>query len=345
MSDIGDVTQDLTLGAQHLVKMAVHKRRDGGHEHLGVYHWLLSLIERHWAMAEDMVQGLEAAVLRQHLREQLQQGEVGAPLDLEVVIRQAGEHTRERGKTRTAERDLAAVILTAAGYEVIEASSSFLSAPVNGSPAENADTGHRLFDSPALRRGWEEAMGIRPDRTTTPRARHPTPVLDKFGRDLTRDAEEGRLSSVVGREVEVQLVIETLHRRTKRNPVLVGPAGVGKTAIAEELAQRVVAGEVPETLRGVRIILIQPSTLVAGAKVMGELQKRMEALLSEARQDEIILFVDEVHAIVGAGGMPGTSDIGSLLKPALARGDIACIAATTDDEYRRFIEPEGDLRS
>jgi ATP-dependent Clp protease ATP-binding subunit ClpC len=148
---------------------------------------------------------------------------------------------------------------------------------------------------------------------------------------------------VIGRVEEVQLVTETLCRRTKRNPVLVGPAGVGKTAIVEGLAQRIVRGEVPDELKNVRILALQPSTLVAGASVVGELEKRMRAILTEANQDGIILFIDEVHSIIGAGGMPGSSDIASLLKPALARGDIACIAATTDDEYRRYIEPDGAL--
>lgn len=168
-------------------------------------------------------------------------------------------------------------------------------------------------------------------------------MLDRFGRDLTREAMEGKLRPVVGRDEEIQALIETLCRQTKRNPCLVGPAGVGKTAIVEGFAQRVVRGEVPEVLRGVRVLAVQPSSLVAGAHVVGELEKRMQALLSEASQDGIVLFIDEVHSMVGAGGMVGTDDVASLLKPALARGDFACIAATTDDEYRRFIEPDSAL--
>ena len=168
-------------------------------------------------------------------------------------------------------------------------------------------------------------------------------MLEQFGRDLTREAQDGKLTPVVGRQDEVQLVIETLCRRTKRNPVLVGPAGVGKTAIVEGLAQRVVRGEVPAPLAGARVLALLPSLLVAGAGVVGELQTRMKGILAEASQDGVILFIDEVHSVIGAGGRPGSDDIASLLKPALARGDLACIAATTDDEYRRFIEPDAAL--
>ena len=176
-----------------------------------------------------------------------------------------------------------------------------------------------------------------------PRAKRPTPTLEQFGRDLTREAVEGKLAPFVGREEEIQLTIETLCRRMKRNPVLVGPAGVGKTAIVEGLANRIARGEVPELLRGSRLLAIQPSTLVAGASMLGEVEKRMNAIIDEASQDAILLFIDEVHSIMGAGGREGTGDIASLLKPALARGALACIAATTDDEYRRFIETDSAL--
>lgn len=184
-------------------------------------------------------------------------------------------------------------------------------------------------------------MALKPNYQ--PRLRQPIPVLEQFGRDVTHLAATGHLSQIVGRETEVQLMTETLCRRTKRNPLLVGPAGVGKTAIVEGLAQRIVHNEVPEALLGVRLIALQPSTLIVGGHMIGELEKRMQALLHEASQDGVILFIDEVHTLIGAGGMPGLSDLASLLKPALARGEIACIAATTDEEYRRFIEPDAAL--
>ncbi len=347
MSDKDNVLQILTAGAQHLVRTAVQKQQAGGHAQMGVYHWLLALVKCHWAMAEAMAHGLEAASLRRHLHELLRQGNVGPALDVETLLHRAGGHARGRGRTQVAERDLAAVILTAAGYELVEAPACSPAFAGNGWrrssdwPLARSETDQSGVGSLARSEiGQSKEIGQSGFKA---RASRPTPALDAFGRDLTREARENKLPPIVGREEEIQLVIETLHRRTKRNPVLVGPAGVGKTAIVEGLAQRVVWGEVPDTLRGVRVLAVQPSALVAGAGMVGELQKRVEAILSEARQDGIILFIDEVHAMVGAGGMPGTADVASLLKPALARGDLACIAATTDDEYRRFIEPDGAL--
>lgn len=323
MPEKDETIQALTPGAQRLVETAEQKQREGKHSSLGVYHWLLALMERHAAMAEAMAQGLMAAALRRHLHEQLEQGHTGEPLDTESVMQGARERAQARGKAQATERDLAFVILQAAGYTLLEepSTTSTPSPPGSHIPAPSSSNASAYH----------------------PRAKRPTPTLEQFGRDLTREAQEGKLSPIVGREEEIQLVIETLCRRTKRNPVLVGPAGVGKTAIVEGLAQRTVRGEVPETLRGARVVAVQPSTLVAGASLVGELEKRMKALLSEASQDGIVLFIDEVHSIVGAGGREGTSDVASLLKPALARGDLACIAATTDDEYRRFNEPDEAL--
>src|SRR5262249_47940549 len=137
------------------------------------------------------------------------------------------------------------------------------------------------------------------DQGNTPTAKLRTPTLDFFGRDLTKAAQQGKLSPLVGREPELQLVIEALLRRTKRNPVLVGPAGVGKTAIVEGLAQLIIAGRVPDLLRGVRLIALQPSALVAGASMPGKLERRMQGVLTEASQEGIILFIDEVHALIG----------------------------------------------
>jgi ATP-dependent Clp protease ATP-binding subunit ClpC len=320
MSVKNKIIEGITPGAQRLVELAEQKQREAKHASLGVYHWLLAIIERHGAMAEAMVQNLMAPALSRHLREQLEQGHAGEPLEVETVVCLSREHAQSRGKTEASERDIASVVLRAAGYVLLEETALASSGP-------RAHCSTSASHAPAYH----------------PRLNRPTPMLEQFGRDLTREAAEGKLSPVVGRQQELELVIETLCRRTKRNPLLVGPAGVGKTAIVEGLAQRIVRAEVPEALRGWRLFAVQPSTLVAGAGVVGELEKRMKTLLGEACQDGIILFLDEVHSIVGAGGREGTSDIASLLKPALARGELACIAATTDDEYRRFIEPDKAL--
>jgi len=312
----------LTPGAQRLVEAALRMREEGRHERLGQYHWLLALLERHAPMAEALAEGVDAEALAGYLREQLRQGAVGEALDRETVVRQAYERAVGRGMEEGTERDLACVILAAAGYRLTgEAATSGQGAQASAGGA-----------APVQQKGWGPL-----------RAARPTPALERFGRDLTAQALEGRLGPVIGRESEIELVIETLCRRSKRNPALVGPAGVGKTAIVEGLAQRVVRGDVPEVLRGVRILALMPSNLTAGARAAGEIEDRVKAVLNEASQDGIILFIDEMHSMVGAGGMVGTGDVASLLKPALARGDIACIAATTDDEYRRFIEPDAAL--
>ncbi len=326
MADKQELEQALTSGAQMLVRTATEKQRQRQHDQMHVFHWLLALVERHGAMAEAMSSGLNASTLQRYLQEQLGQGKLGDPLDLDTVLRQAQEHAKARAKSQAAERDLAVVILKAAGYPITEDTTVVPAKPTPDKTPEPAG---------------EPALAGSP--TYQPRAKRLIPTLEQYGRDLTREALEGKLAPIVGRYDEIQLLIETLARRTKRNPVLVGPAGVGKTAIVEGFAQRVVKGEVPPLLQDVRVMAIQPSTLVAGAHMVGELEKRMKSVLSEASQDGIILFIDEVHSMMGAGGMPGVSDMGSLLKPALARGEIACIAATTDDEYRRFIEPDGAL--
>ena len=303
----------LNQGAQTLVQMSILKQTSSQHPYLGVHHWLYALIERHTALVEALLPGEDINAIRQQLPEKLKAGSLGDQLPVDQVVQMAEAQAASRGKEQATERDMAVVILRAAGFQPAES----LATPVTPSQ-------------------------VQPVIDTTPHAK-PTPTLDSFGRDLTRQAADGKLGQIIGRDMEIQLAIETLCRRTKRNPCLVGPAGVGKTAIVEGIASRVQAGNVPDMLKGVRIIALQPSTLVAGANYSGELEKRMTAILQEASQESIILFIDEIHTIMGAGGMMGLSDIASILKPALARGDMACIAATTDDEYRRFIENDTAL--
>ena len=171
-----------------------------------------------------------------------------------------------------------------------------------------------------------------------------TPVLDNFGRDLTEQAEEGKLDPVVGREEEIQRVSQVLSRRKKNNPLLIGEPGVGKSAIAEGLALRIVQRKVSRILYDKRVVTLDLASLVAGTKYRGQFEERMKAVMNELeKNDDIILFIDEIHTIVGAGGATGSLDASNMFKPALARGEIQCIGATTLDEYRQYIEKDGAL--
>jgi ATP-dependent Clp protease ATP-binding subunit ClpC len=176
------------------------------------------------------------------------------------------------------------------------------------------------------------------------RGKSKTPALDSFGRDLTQQAREHELDPVIGRQLIIERLIQILSRRTKNNPVLLGEAGVGKTAIAEGLAQSVVSGSVPELLRDKRIVALDLALMVAGTKYRGQFEERIKAVMAEVRRAKnIILFIDELHTLVGAGGAEGAIDASNVLKPSLSRGEIQCIGATTLDEYRKYIEKDGAL--
>ncbi len=171
-----------------------------------------------------------------------------------------------------------------------------------------------------------------------------TPALDSFGRDLTELAREGALDPVIGRANEIERVIQVLCRRTKNNPVLLGEAGVGKTAIVEGLAQKIISGDVPEILLDKRIVVLDLAMMVAGTKYRGQFEERIKAVMNEVRRAKnVVLFIDELHTLVGAGGAEGAIDASNVLKPSLARGEIQCIGATTLDEYRKYVEKDGAL--
>lgn len=194
-------------------------------------------------------------------------------------------------------------------------------------------------DEPTLSRGNK---GRQSTATTAPGSE--TPVLDNFGNDMTRAAEEGLLDPVIGREVEIERLAQILSRRKKNNPILIGEPGVGKSAIVEGLALRIVQRKVSRVLFGKRVISLDVASIVAGTKYRGQFEERMKAILNELQKNpDIILFIDEIHTIVGAGGATGTLDAANMLKPALSRGAIQCIGATTLDEYRKTIEKDGAL--
>ena len=182
-------------------------------------------------------------------------------------------------------------------------------------------------------------------RVTDPRAESRYRSLERYSVDLTELAREGKLDPIIGREVEIARTMQTLIRRTKNNPVLIGGAGVGKTAIAEGLAQAIVAGNVPDELKERRVLALEMGAMVAGSKFRGEFEERLKAVIDEIKQaqGEIILFIDEIHTVVGAGAAEGAIDASNMMKPALARGELQCLGATTEDEYRRYIEKDAAL--
>lgn len=212
---------------------------------------------------------------------------------------------------------------------------------------ENSKLGKLLLGQGVSKKALENAINnLRGgEAVNDPNAEESRQALDKYTIDLTKRAEEGKLDPVIGRDDEIRRTIQVLQRRTKNNPVLIGEPGVGKTAIAEGLAQRIINGEVPDGLKGKRLLSLDIGALIAGAKFRGEFEERLKALLNELSKQEgqIILFIDELHVMVGAGKGEGAMDAGNMLKPALARGELHCVGATTLNEYRQYIEKDAAL--
>ena len=324
-----------TEQAKRAILLAQEEANRLNHGYLGTEHILLGLIRENEGIAANVLKnsGIDLARVRQAVTNAVGRGQEASflgqiPLTLRAnkALQLAAKEARQLGHNYLGtehlllgltkdKESLAAQILMGLGVDLDQ-----------------------------LRQEVINQLGELPSSAAKVTGSSKTPALDRFGRDLTRLAKEGKLDPVIGREKEIERITQILCRRTKNNPVLIGEAGVGKTAVVEGLAQKIVEGSVPEVLLDKRVVTIELGGMVAGTKYRGEFEKRLELVLNEIRKvKNIILFVDEVHTLVGAGAAEGAIDASNMLKPSLARGEFQCIGATTLNEYRKYVEKDEAL--
>ncbi|MFQ5997200.1 MAG: ATP-dependent Clp protease ATP-binding subunit [Dehalococcoidales bacterium] len=323
-----ELAQEALATSQEIVRQYKHSQWD-------VEHVLLALLQQERGLVGDILNelGIDLEKVRQ---------EVEAALD--KVPKVAFESGQIYATPRIAQ------LLKMADEEANRLKDEFIStehlliAIVGEEKGEAAAILKRLgVDQEKVYRALQQLRGGH--RVTDTRAESRYRSLEKYGRDLTEFAQQGKLDPVIGRDDEIKRVMQILTRRTKNNPVIVGDAGVGKTAIAEGLAQKIAADDVPDSLKGRKVVALDMGALVAGSKFRGEFEERLKAVMDEVRQaqGEIILFIDEIHTVVGAGAAEGAIDASNMLKPALAHGELQCVGATTLDEYRKFVEKDKAL--
>ncbi len=338
--------------ARKVMQLANQEAQRFNHEYIGTEHVLLGLIKEGSGVAANVLKNLDVDLRKIRLEvEKLVQsgpdmvtmGKLPQTPRAKKVIEYSMEEARHLNHNYVGtehillgllreQEGVAAQVLMNLGLKLEEVREEVLN--LLGHGLEGEETGGRGG------RGGDSGE----ERESRKSSKSKTPALDSFGRDLTELAKQNKLDPVIGRESEIERAIQVLCRRTKNNPVLLGEAGVGKTAIVEGFAQRVIAGEVPELLLERRIVVLDLAMMVAGTKYRGQFEERIKAVMNEVRRAKnTILFIDELHTLVGAGGAEGAIDASNVLKPALARGEIQCIGATTLDEYRKYIEKDSAL--
>ena len=344
--------------ARKVMQLANQEAQRFNHEYIGTEHVLLGLIKEGSGVAANVLKNLdidlrkirmEVEKLVQSGPDMVTMGKLPQTPRAKKVIEYSMEEARNLNHNYVGtehillgllreQEGVAAQVLMNLGLkleDVREEVLNLLGHGMEGEGGERAGLGGRATSGAGAGGGGE---------ATAKAGKSKTPALDSFGRDLTELARQGKLDPVIGRENEIERAIQILCRRTKNNPVLLGEAGVGKTAIVEGFAQRVVDGHVPEILADRRIVVLDLAMMVAGTKYRGQFEERIKAVMTEVRRAKnTILFIDELHTLVGAGGAEGAIDASNVLKPALARGEIQCIGATTLDEYRKYIEKDSAL--
>ena len=324
----------LTIKTQEAISRAQSLAREHGHNLIESTHLLHALLEQEEGSTVPVLQklGIPIDALRQRVAS-----------ELASLPKVSGATQVQLGQSAGAALD--AAFREADGLKDEYVSTEHVLLALAANPQDRA--GQQLRDLGASREAILEALqAVRGGaRVTDPDPESKYQALEKYGRDLTEVARTGKLDPVVGRDEEIRRVVQVLSRRSKNNPVLIGEPGVGKTAIAEGLAQRIIAGDVPDTLKDRRLIALDIGSLIAGAKYRGEFEDRLKAVLREVAEAEgsIVLFIDELHTIVGAGAAEGAADAANMLKPALARGELHCVGATTLDEYRKHVEKDSAL--
>ncbi len=346
--------EKFTDRARKVLSLARDEAKRFNHQHIGTEHILLGLVQEGSGVAAMVLEQMEVDLkkLRLEVEKMVQTGTdtvtIGSPPftpRTKKVLDYAWEEARSLGHNYVGTEHLllgllrenegvAAQALLNLGLKLEDVRERVLEMLEGGYNPEQAQKAQRAGQAPGAGPGTGPAAA----------SKNKTPALDAFGRDLTDLAKEHKLDPVIGRAGEIERVIQILSRRTKNNPVLLGEAGVGKTAIVEGLAQRIISGDVPEILRDKRVVVLDLAMMVAGTKYRGQFEERIKAVMNEVRRARnVMLFIDELHTLVGAGGAEGAIDASNVLKPALARGEIQCIGATTLDEYRKYIEKDAAL--